>query len=122
MRNFTIGLNPGAMSDDDAKAKALDALQAIRFRGDGYFTIFDTAGVNLMHPFRKDLVGKNIIEAKDPAGKTFFVKDLLAANAKGGGFVDFMWIKPGEKGNRPPSLASPPPSRPGTGCSLRAFM
>ena len=87
----------GAMSEKDAQAMALDALQAIRFRGDGYYTIFSTDGVNLMHPIRKDLVGKQMMELKDPAGKTFFVRDLVAASAKGGGFVDYMWIKPGEK-------------------------
>ena len=87
----------GAISEKDAQAMALDTLQAIRFRGDGYYTVFSTDGVNLMHPIRKDLVGKQMMEAKDPAGKTFFVRDLVAASSKGGGFVDYMWIKPGDK-------------------------
>ncbi|MBY0611869.1 MAG: cache domain-containing protein [Beijerinckiaceae bacterium] len=95
--DYAARAKSGAMSEQDAQAFALDALRAIRFRGDGYFTVFNTEGVNQMHPFRKDLVGKNMFDAKDPAGKTFFVRDLLKAAEKGGGFVDYMWVKPGEK-------------------------
>lgn len=87
----------GAMSEADAKKAAFEALEPIRFRGDGYFTVFSTEGVNLMHPFRKDLIGKSLMNAKDPAGKTFFARDLVAAANAGGGFVDYMWVKPGEK-------------------------
>ena len=76
-------------------------IDPIRFYPDqsGYFYVYDYNCVNIAHATQKDLVGKNLYDYKDGKGK-FVIRELAAAAKKGGGFVDFYWVKPGEKGEQ----------------------
>jgi methyl-accepting chemotaxis protein len=83
------------LSEDEAKKQALETLAALRYGADGYFSVDDSQPVMLMHPFKPDLVGKNMAGFTDPAGKHLFI-DVVKAAAQGkGGFVDYLWSKPG---------------------------
>ncbi|MBP0595209.1 cache domain-containing protein [Paraburkholderia sp. LEh10] len=84
-----------AMSEADAKKQALDALSALRYGTDGYLSVNDSQPVMLMHPFKPALVGKNLSGFTDPAGNHLFVDIVNAAAQSKGGFVDYMWSKPG---------------------------
>ncbi|HEY3275258.1 MAG TPA: cache domain-containing protein [Syntrophorhabdaceae bacterium] len=70
----------------------------VRFYPDntGYFYVYDAKGVNIAHGTQKELQGKNLYDYKDTKGK-FVVRALSEAAKKGGGFVDFYWLKPGTK-------------------------
>jgi len=83
------------MSEADAKKQALDTVAAIRYGTDGYFSINDSQPVMLMHPFKPALVGKNLAGFTDPAGNHLFTDIVTAANQGKGGFVDYLWSKPG---------------------------
>jgi methyl-accepting chemotaxis protein len=83
-------------SEFEAKERAKMALRAIRYRGDSYFAIYDYDGLNVMHPIRADLVGKDQIKLQDPKGK-FLIKELIEASKKGSGYVAYLWVKPGDK-------------------------
>ena len=51
----------GELSEEAAKAAALQALEVMRAHNDTYYyNIYDTGYHVLMHPFRKDLVGKDM--------------------------------------------------------------
>jgi methyl-accepting chemotaxis protein len=84
-----------AMSDSDARKQALEMLAAMRYGKDGYISVNDSQPVMLMHPFKQDMIGKNLAQFADPAGNHLFVAIVNAGNHDGGGFVDYLWAKPG---------------------------
>jgi methyl-accepting chemotaxis protein len=64
---------------------------------DTYIFIADMNGTLLMHPANPELETKNILDLKDVNGKAFMREFIETAKAKGSGWVDYMWPKPGEK-------------------------
>lgn len=52
--------------------------------------------VVLAHPYKPDLVGKDMDAAKDANGKFFFRDFKDIAKSPGIGWVDYMWQRPGE--------------------------
>jgi signal transduction histidine kinase len=70
----------------------------IRFYPDnsGYFYVYDSKCVNIAHGTQKELQGKNLYDYKDTKGK-YVIRALSEAAKKGGGFVDFYWVKPGSR-------------------------
>jgi signal transduction histidine kinase len=70
----------------------------IRFYADqsGYFYVYDYSCLNIAHGTQKNLQGKNLYDHKDVKGE-FVIRELSAAAKKGGGFVEFYWVKPGSK-------------------------
>lgn len=79
--------------DPDSANKAKEALRTIRFGEDGYMFIYDYDGVNLMHPIKPELEGKNLLGLEDKNGVKLIQK--LVSNAKsGGGYTDYVWDKP----------------------------
>ena len=73
-------------------------ISPMRFYRDnsGYFYAYDFNGVNIVLATQKDLQGKNLYDHKDAKGK-YVIRELIAAAKKGGGFVEYYWLKPGVK-------------------------
>ncbi len=73
----------------------------VRFFDDksGYFFAYDQNGIRVNVPTNKSQNGKDCSELKDPNG-VFFIKEMIAAVKKGGGFVKYDFDKPG-KGVQP---------------------
>jgi len=65
----------------------------------GYIFIFKDGGDTLVHPTQPDLEGTNLNELKDANGKQL-IRALNDAALAGGGFVNYLWDKPGA-GNQP---------------------
>jgi two-component system NarL family sensor kinase len=85
-------------NDPDASDKAKDILRTIRFGDDGYMFVYDYQGVNLMHPIKPQLEGRNLWQLEDENGVKLIQK--LVANAQvGGGFTDYLWDKPSKGEN-----------------------
>ncbi len=74
------------------QAEAMAILARLEYGKDGCFFVYDLDGNNLMHPRQPNLVGKNLLNMKDPFGD-FPIQNLLAASAKGGGIVRYYWQK-----------------------------
>ena len=94
--NWIIGT--GAYVDNASESlqkKALEQVSQLRFGKDGYFYIYDYTGVNIMHPVKPDLVGKNLIDLKSKLG-VYYIKDLIEVAKKGGGIVTFDFEKPND--------------------------
>ncbi len=87
----------GGLPEDEAKAKALEAVKAMRFGDGNYYFIFNTQLRMVMQPIKPELEGKDLTENKDPAGKHLFVEMADAVKANGVGFVPYMWPKPGQQ-------------------------
>jgi signal transduction histidine kinase len=68
----------------------------IRFYNDksGYFYVYDFDCICITHATQPDLEGKNLNDYKDAKGE-YAIRNLRDAAKKGGGFVEFYWVKPG---------------------------
>ncbi len=65
------------------------------FEGEMYLFIYTMDGVNIFHPVQKHLEGKNLYDLKDINGRPL-IQHLINKAEKGGGWVHYMWTRPGE--------------------------
>lgn len=72
----------------------------IRYEDDnsGYYFIMEGT-ILVAHPIKPALNGKNLASFKDPNGTLLF-QELNKAGKRGGGYVNYVWPKPG-KGDQP---------------------
>jgi cytochrome c len=61
---------------------------------DLYVVALDMSGKVLAHGANQRLVGKDLIEIKDPDGKPFVKEQVELAKTKGSGSVDFKFVNP----------------------------
>ncbi|MCS7242282.1 MAG: methyl-accepting chemotaxis protein [Candidatus Caldatribacterium sp.] len=85
----------GALSEEEAKARAIALLQALRYEGNNYVWVNDLTPRMVMHPIKPELNGQDLTDYKDPAGKRLFVEMVEICKKHGSGFVDYLWPKPG---------------------------
>lgn len=63
---------------------------------DAYIFLIDLNGVELVNPAFPSLVGRNLMDLKDTAGKLPIREMVSLVQTSGAGWVDYMWPKPGE--------------------------
>jgi signal transduction histidine kinase len=83
----------------------------------GYIFIYKPGGVVFVLPPTPELEGKNFINRKDAEGK-LLIQELENVSKAGGGYVDYLWDKPGQGVQPKLSYARMIPGRPfwmGTG-------
>lgn len=79
----------GEISDAEARKGAREAIRPIRFGDEAnYFFVYENDGTNVLLPAKPELEGKNLIDMKDKSGR-FFIRELIAAGASGGGLVTY---------------------------------
>jgi signal transduction histidine kinase len=61
---------------------------------DLYVTVYDMKGVCLAHGFNPKMVGKNMIDLKDPDGKAFVKERNEMAKTKDKFWVDYKYVNP----------------------------
>jgi len=76
-----------------AQAEVKRILNHLSYGEDGYFFVYDSQGVNLVHPIQKELVGRNLHDLRDSKGH-YVIRDLLDLARHGGGFIRYRWNKP----------------------------
>ncbi|MFH1152327.1 MAG: cache domain-containing protein [Pseudomonadota bacterium] len=83
----------GELSPFKAREQAIAYLGRLRYGHDqsDYFWINDMAPVMIMHPYRPDLVGKDISGFQDPSGKHLFVDMVTLVKSQGAGYMDYLW-------------------------------
>ena len=91
----------GQMSVEDAKKFSAAAIRTLRYDKVEYFWINDLQDTMIMHPIKPDLEGKKLDQIKDKNGKLLFVEFNNIVKAKGSGFVDYLWPKPGAEDGVP---------------------
>ncbi len=90
------------MKDDSTKIRYIRrAIDPISFYSDnsGYFYVYDFDCISIAHARQKDLQGQNLYNYQDTRGK-YVIRELSAMAQKGGGYVEFYWIKPGDTGEK----------------------
>ena len=95
VRHFVDLERKGAMEKDEAQKRALEAVGAIRFQGVNYIALLGFDGTSLSNA-NTSIVGKNIIDLKDPMGNPVTRAQLAVATSGHPGFVEFYWKKIGE--------------------------
>jgi methyl-accepting chemotaxis protein len=88
----------GAVSGDQARKMALDALSTLRYDGQQYFWVNDMQAHMVMHPIKPELNGKDLSSTKDPNGFALFQAFVDVVRKDGQGFVAYQWPKPGQDG------------------------
>lgn len=76
-----------------AKQEAYDTLKNMEFGKDGYFFVYDYKGVNIVHPRKPQLEGKNLFDFQDDNGK-YLIQELIKQAKNGGGYTRYLWDKP----------------------------
>ena len=74
-------------------------IEKFRFYSDrsGYFYVYNFDCINIAHATQKDLPGKDLYNHQDTKGK-YVIRELSAAARKGGGFVEYYWVRPKFRG------------------------
>ncbi|MCS7232917.1 MAG: cache domain-containing protein [Synergistetes bacterium] len=85
----------GKISEEKAKELAKELIGDLRYGSDGYFWINDMNLIMVMHPIKKELNGTDLSNHRDPKGKFLFREMVDICRRAGGGFVEYMWPKPG---------------------------
>ena len=86
----------GRISRIEAQRAAIDAIRPMRYEGTNYFWINDEHPTMIMHPMKPKLDGTDLTSLKDPSGKAVFVEFArVAAETTDGGYVYYLWPKPG---------------------------
>jgi methyl-accepting chemotaxis protein len=91
---FAEEAEKGRLSASDAQERAKATLRAIRFGQGDYIFVYDHDGINLVLGPQPASEGKSLIGAKDANG-VLFVRELVEAGKKGGGFVEYLFPRPG---------------------------
>ncbi len=85
----------GSLDKNVAKKAISDIIMNTRYGKNGYFFVIDYNGNMVLHPIRKELIGKNMLGFKDTDGVYLFKEIIKVAETKGKGFVHYKWPKPG---------------------------
>ncbi len=76
-----------------AKQEVYDTLKNMEFGKDGYFFVYDYNGINIAHPRKPELEGKNLLNFQDDNGK-YLIQELITKAKSGGGYTRYLWDKP----------------------------
>jgi methyl-accepting chemotaxis protein len=91
----SLGDLSAGLGEEEQRQVIAKGIERVRFDADqsGYFYVYKGT-VNAAHPVQKQLVGKDLGEAKDREG-LLYVRELARVASAGGGFVTFVFPKPG---------------------------
>ncbi len=83
----------GELTTSEAKLRAILRIGKLRYGPEkkDYFWINDMTPLMLMHPYRPDLVNKDVSDFKDPHGKRLFFEMVQLVQRHEAGYVEYMW-------------------------------
>jgi PAS domain S-box-containing protein/putative nucleotidyltransferase with HDIG domain len=83
----------GELSTSEAQLRAILRIGKLRYGPEkkDYFWINDMTPRIIMHPYRSDLVQKDVSDFKDPQGKRLFFEMVKLVEKQGAGYVEYLW-------------------------------
>jgi methyl-accepting chemotaxis protein len=87
----------GKITEEQAKQSAIAEIRTLRYSGNEYFWINDMHPIEVMHPIKPELEGKDLSDLKDARGTYLYKEFVTVVKASGGGFVPYLWPKPGSE-------------------------
>ncbi|WP_432241324.1 methyl-accepting chemotaxis protein [Herbaspirillum robiniae] len=104
--SYVADVAAGRLQKADAQKSALERIGAMRYDTDNYLFVFDSQPVVLLLPSNKGMVGKNVADRKDSAGKAYYSEMVKVGKAEKKGFVEYMGRLPGtDDSNRTPKMS-----------------
>ena len=88
-------LEDSSLSENEVKLEVKRILNGLVYGEDGYFFVYDQAGVNLVHPITPELVGQNLFDLQAENGD-YIIRSLLEVAKDGGGYHQYPWNKPSD--------------------------
>ena len=90
---YNKDVQEGRFSLEDGQARVIRRLQSMRYGPElkNYFWINDMHPTMIMHPYRSDLVGKDLTQFTDTNGKRLFAAFVKKVQKEKSGYVDYMW-------------------------------
>lgn len=83
----------GLLTREQAQRQAIDQIRALHYGQTvkDYFWINDMYPRMVIHPYRRDLDGRDLSDYTDPDGKRVFVEFVNVVKQHGAGFVNYKW-------------------------------
>jgi PAS domain S-box-containing protein len=83
----------GVLTREQAQELAITRVEALRYGPEGkdYFWIQDMQPRMIMHPYRADLNGQDLVNFTDPRGVHIFVEFAALVQREGEGYIDYVW-------------------------------
>jgi signal transduction histidine kinase len=83
----------GRLTREEAQRQAVEQIRNMHYGQQmaEYFWINDMHPRLVIHPYRNDLIGKDLRDYADPVGKLVFVEFVDVVKRHGSGYVDYMW-------------------------------
>ncbi|NGZ87310.1 methyl-accepting chemotaxis protein [Duganella aceris] len=91
----------GQLTQEQARAQALQRLKNFRYGKDGYLTVTDSRAVVVMHPFLQEMTGKSMADYKDGNGVHVFQQVADIGSRGGEGYVSYSYPRPGSSAEEP---------------------
>jgi methyl-accepting chemotaxis protein len=91
IHEYQARVESGELTLEDAKARALKRIAAIRYEGDNYFWINDLDGKMQMHPIKPEMNGTDITKITDADGDALFVDMINIVKKQGEGAYEYYW-------------------------------
>ncbi|MGD9327497.1 MAG: cache domain-containing protein, partial [Cyclobacteriaceae bacterium] len=81
------------ITQEEAQKAVVAKIEQIRYGDENkdYFWIIDEHPTMIMHPYRPELIRKDLTDYQDPNGKKLFVEATKLVNQDGEGFIYYMW-------------------------------
>ena len=95
LNHFGKQVESGKIDVATGQEAAKEAIAAMRYDGDNYFSIYDSNYHMVKHPIKAELNGKDLSQLKDSQGIRIVYESVEAAKRNKGEFVDYLWPKPG---------------------------
>ncbi len=95
MKEYDERIQRGEFTEQEGKKRFIDRVNKMRYNENDYFWVNDLTPTMIMHPIKKELNGKNLGNDRDPNGKYLFNEMVEVCKTKGGGYIEYMWPKPG---------------------------
>lgn len=92
LASFDKKADAGEITKDEAKSQALSMLGAMKFDGTNYIFVFNDE--EFISHSNKKLIGRKLVEFKDPNGFQFMLDMLKNGREKGSGFTNYHFKKP----------------------------
>jgi|GEM_PF-4757471 len=84
----------GELGPEEARRRAAAVVSSLRFGDGGYFWINDLTPKMVVHPYRTDLVGRDVSSLEDLSGTRMFIEFIETVRRDGAGYVTYYWNKP----------------------------
>ncbi len=107
LANHEQQVKEGNLTREEAQARALRQIQDLHYGSQmkDYFWVNDMHPRMVVHPYRHDLIGKDLTDFVDPTGARPFVEMVDVVRRNGAGFVQYQWQWKDDPGTIVPKLS-----------------